>query len=44
VYHRSNKRLGELVTHTLPLKRLQDGFDLLMDEKNEAIKVVIKVD
>jgi len=36
--------LGELITHTLPLERLQDSFDLLLDEKNEAIKVVIQVD
>ena len=35
--------LGELITHTLALELLQDGFDLLLDEKNEAIKVIIKV-
>ena len=36
-------RPGELITHVLPLESLQDGFELLMDEASEAIKVVIKV-
>jgi 2-desacetyl-2-hydroxyethyl bacteriochlorophyllide A dehydrogenase len=36
--------LKELITHVLPLSSLQKGFELLMDPKSEAIKVVIKVD
>jgi len=37
-------RLKEMITHVLPLSSLQKGFELLMDPKSEAIKVVIKVD
>jgi threonine dehydrogenase-like Zn-dependent dehydrogenase len=36
--------LKEMITHVLPLSSLQKGFELLMDPKSEAIKVVIKVD
>jgi threonine dehydrogenase-like Zn-dependent dehydrogenase len=36
-------RPGEIITHVLPLESLQDGFQLLMDEASQAIKVVIKV-
>ena len=36
--------LKEMITHVLPLSSVQKGFELLMDPKNEAIKVVIKVD
>ena len=36
--------LGEMITHVLPLSSLQKGFELLMDPKSEAIKVVIKLD
>ncbi len=36
--------LKEMVTHVLPLASLQKGFELLMDPKSEAIKVVIKSD
>ncbi len=37
-------RLKELMTHILPLSSLQEGFELLMNPKSEAIKVVIKID
>ncbi len=37
-------RLKEMITHVLPLSSLQQGFELLMDPKNEAIKVVIRID
>ena len=37
-------QLSQLITHVLPLGELHDGFELLMDPKNNAIKVVIKVD
>lgn len=40
----NNFPLGELITHTLPLDRLQEAFEILLDERNEAIKVVIQVD
>jgi L-iditol 2-dehydrogenase len=36
--------LEEMITHVVPLSSLQKGFELLMDPKSEAIKVVIKVD
>jgi len=36
--------LKKMVTHVIPLSSLQKGFELLMDPKSEAIKVVIKVD
>jgi threonine dehydrogenase-like Zn-dependent dehydrogenase len=36
--------LKEMITHVVPLSSLQKGFELLMDPKSEAIKVVIKVD
>ena len=37
-------RLGEMITHVLPLSSLQKGFELLTDQKSEAIKVVIRID
>jgi len=39
-----NFPLGELITHTLQLDQLQEAFEILLDERNEAIKVVIQVD
>ena len=36
--------LKEMITHVLPLSSLQKGFELLMDPKNKAIKVVIKME
>jgi 2-desacetyl-2-hydroxyethyl bacteriochlorophyllide A dehydrogenase len=36
--------LKKMITHVLPLSSLQKGFELLMDPKNEAIKVVIKME
>ncbi len=36
--------LKPLITHQMPLAQVQDAFDLLMDPKNEAIKVVVNVD
>ena len=36
--------LKPLITHQVPLTQVQDAFDLLMDPKNEAIKVVVNVD
>ena len=35
--------LGKLVTHRVPLQKLQEGFELLMDEENRAVKVVVIV-
>ena len=40
----SRVRIGELITHVLPLGSLQKGFDLLQDPNAGAIKVVIKID
>ena len=37
-------QLNQLITHVLPLEELRDGFELLIDPKNKAIKVVIQVD
>ena len=37
-------RLGDILTHVLPLTSLQEGFDLLMDPKGNAIKVVVRVE
>ena len=36
--------LKAMITHVVPLSSLQKGFELLMDQKSEAIKVVVKVD
>ena len=36
--------LKPLITHQMPLAQVQDAFDLLMDPKNEAIKVILNVD
>jgi 2-desacetyl-2-hydroxyethyl bacteriochlorophyllide A dehydrogenase len=35
---------GKLISHVLPLDSLQEGFELLMDQKTEATKVVIEMD
>jgi threonine dehydrogenase-like Zn-dependent dehydrogenase len=35
---------AKLISHLLPLDSLQRGFELLLDEKTEATKVVIKMD
>jgi 2-desacetyl-2-hydroxyethyl bacteriochlorophyllide A dehydrogenase len=35
--------LQALVTHTFPLERIQEGFDLLLSPGNTAIKVVARV-
>jgi 2-desacetyl-2-hydroxyethyl bacteriochlorophyllide A dehydrogenase len=39
-----NLPIGKLITHRLPLESLQEGFELLMDPKNKAVKVVIMID
>jgi threonine dehydrogenase-like Zn-dependent dehydrogenase len=36
--------LKPLITHQVPLSQVQEAFELLMDPKNEALKVVVKVD
>lgn len=35
--------LRPLITHVLPVQDLKKGFDILLDPKNESIKVIIKV-
>jgi 2-desacetyl-2-hydroxyethyl bacteriochlorophyllide A dehydrogenase len=35
--------LKPLITHTLPLKDLKQGFDILLSPQNESIKVVISL-
>jgi threonine dehydrogenase-like Zn-dependent dehydrogenase len=37
-------KLGEIITHTLPVSELEQAFDLLMDPNSKAIKVVIRMD
>ncbi|HYQ60436.1 MAG TPA: hypothetical protein VEP29_05260, partial [Desulfatiglandales bacterium] len=37
-------KLGDILTHILPLTSLQQGFDLLMDPEGDAIKVVVRVE
>jgi 2-desacetyl-2-hydroxyethyl bacteriochlorophyllide A dehydrogenase len=37
-------KLGEIITHTLPVSELEQAFDLLMGSNNKAIKVVIRMD
>jgi 2-desacetyl-2-hydroxyethyl bacteriochlorophyllide A dehydrogenase len=37
-------QFSSMITHTLPLEALQEGFDLLMDPVNRAIKVVVTID
>ncbi|MCJ7694814.1 MAG: alcohol dehydrogenase catalytic domain-containing protein [Anaerolineaceae bacterium] len=32
-----------LITHTLPFQELKQGFDILLNPKNESIKVIIKL-
>lgn len=39
-----NLKLGALITHTMPLSALQDAFELLIDPRSMAIKVVIQID
>jgi len=39
-----NIKLREIITHVLPLSSIQKGFELLLDPKSEAIKVVIQVE
>lgn len=41
---RGDLKLEEIITHTLPLSALQQAFELLMDPKSRAIKVVIQLD
>ena len=36
--------LRSLITHTLPLSKLQQGFELLLQKNSQAVKVVIKMD
>lgn len=36
--------LMPFITHRLPLERLQEGFDLLMDPQSQAIKVLMKIE
>ena len=36
-------KLGELVTHVMPITQLQQALELLLDPKSEAVKVVIEV-
>jgi len=36
--------LKPLITHQVPFAQVQDAFDLLLDPRNEAIKVVVNVD
>ncbi len=36
-------KFGEIMTHTMPLSELQQAFELLMDPKKDAVKVVIQV-
>jgi 2-desacetyl-2-hydroxyethyl bacteriochlorophyllide A dehydrogenase len=35
--------LKPLITHQLPLKNLKEGFDILLNPKNESIKVVVNI-
>ena len=35
---------GKVISHVLPLGSLQEGFELLLKENTEAVKVVIKMD
>lgn len=37
-------KLGEIITHTMPVSKLQQAFELMMDPENEAVKVVIQMD
>ena len=41
---REDLPIGKLITHRLPLESLQEGFELLMDPKKKAVKVVITID
>jgi len=41
---RGDLKLQWLITHTLPLSKLQQAFDLLLDPHSRAIKVVIQMD
>ena len=37
-------KLGEIITHRLPLSELRQAFELLIDPRSKAIKVVIQMD
>lgn len=39
-----NLRYDKMITHTLPLESLQEGFELLQDPANRAVKVVLTID
>lgn len=41
---RGDLKLGEIITHTLPLSALQKGFELLLDPHSRVVKVVIQMD
>lgn len=41
IISKEDLKLDKLITHTLPFDSLQEGFDLLLNEENHAIKVVI---
>jgi 2-desacetyl-2-hydroxyethyl bacteriochlorophyllide A dehydrogenase len=36
--------LKPLITHRLPLKSLAEGFEILLNPKNESIKVILQID
>ena len=40
----SDLKLGDIITHTLPLSELQKAFELLLDPNSNVIKVVIQMD
>lgn len=35
--------LNPLITHTIPVQDLKQGFDILLNPKNESIKVIVKM-
>jgi 2-desacetyl-2-hydroxyethyl bacteriochlorophyllide A dehydrogenase len=37
-------RYGQMITHRLPLESIQEGFELLLDPANRAVKVVVTID
>lgn len=41
---RGDLKLGEIITHQLPLSELQQAFELLINPGSKAIKVVIQMD
>ena len=40
----SDLKLGDIITHTLPLSELQKAFELLLDPNSNVIKAVIQMD